>query len=63
LKRKRYEHFGVREYWLVDPDFNTIEILGFKDGQFHRVNFATRPSSVTSSLFPGLTLDLAWLLK
>ena len=28
LKRKRYEHFRVREYWLVDPDANSIEILG-----------------------------------
>src|SRR5918998_6320598 len=27
LKRKRYEHFRVREYWLVDPDANSIEIL------------------------------------
>lgn len=27
LKRKRYEHFGVREYWLVDPADNTLEIL------------------------------------
>ena len=34
LKRKRYEHFRVREYWLVDPDANSIEILGLEADRF-----------------------------
>jgi Uma2 family endonuclease len=63
LKRKRYEHFGVREYWLVDPDGTTMEILTLDGGQYRRISFAGRPATLTSPLFPELTLDLERLLK
>jgi Uma2 family endonuclease len=63
LKRKRYEHFGVREYWLIDPDQNTLEILALEHGQFVQACLAIRPSTCTSALFPGLPLDLGQLLK
>lgn len=63
LKRKRYEYFGVQEYWLVDPDHNTLEILALQTGQYMQVCFATRPTTCTSALFPGLTLELGRLLK
>lgn len=32
LKLKRYERFGVQEYWLVDPNYNTFEILALNAG-------------------------------
>lgn len=63
LKRKRYERFGVQEYWLVDPDHNTLEILVLNAGQYTQVCCAIRPATCTSVLFPGLTLDLGRLLK
>jgi Uma2 family endonuclease len=63
LKRKRYEHFGVKEYWLVDPDANTLEILRLTEGRFHRLSLTTRPATCVSPLFPDLILDLGKLLK
>lgn len=63
LKRKRYEHFGVREYWLVDPDGNTLEMLQLASGQFRRLILATRHDRCTSPLFPDLILDLSRILK
>ena len=63
LKRKRYERFGVQEYWLVDPDHNTLEILVLQAGQYTQVCCAIRPATCTSALFPGLILDLGRLLK
>jgi Uma2 family endonuclease len=63
LKRKRYGRFGVQEYWLVDPDRNTFEILVLKAGQYTQVCCAIRPATCTSALFPDLTIDLSRLLK
>ncbi len=63
LKRKRYEHYGVKEYWLVDPDHNIMEILRLEQNRLTRVSLASPPSHVTSPLFPNLTLDLTWILK
>ena len=63
LKRKRYEHFRVREYWLIDPDANSVETLGLQDDRFVRLNLVTPPASCTSPLLPDLKLDLTWLLK
>jgi Uma2 family endonuclease len=63
LKRKRYEHFGVREYWLVDPDQNTVEILRLEQNRFTRACLASRPSQASSTLLSDLILDLAWILK
>jgi Uma2 family endonuclease len=63
LKHKRYEHFGVREYWLVDPDQNTVEILRLKENRFTRASLTLRPSQTNSTLLSDLTLDLALILK
>lgn len=56
LKRKRYEHFKVREYWLVDPDGNSVEILALQADRFVRLNLVTPPASCTSPLFPELEI-------
>ncbi len=63
LKRKRYERFGVQEYWLIDPDGNTLEMLTAKDGQYIQVCKTIRPAECASALLPGLRLDLGSLLK
>lgn len=32
IKRERYAHFGVAEYWIVDPRREQIEVYRFVDG-------------------------------
>ncbi|THJ24377.1 MAG: Uma2 family endonuclease [Nitrospira sp. CG24E] len=63
LKHKRYERFGVQEYWLVDPDQNSLEILALQDGTYVHICRATRPTECASPLLPGLVLNLARLLE
>lgn len=63
LKRKRYERFGVQEYWLVDPNQNTLEILALQSGRYVQVCCASHPAACASTLLPGLVLDLESLLK
>lgn len=63
LKQKRYEHFGVSEYWMLDLDLSTVEILRLESGQYHRHSLTARPGMLTSPLFPDLALPLDWLFR
>lgn len=38
-KRKLYERFGVKEYWLIDPQNKAIEVLTISGGQSEVFSF------------------------
>ncbi len=57
LKRKRYEHFRVREYWLIDPDANSVETLTLQENRFVRLNLVTPAAFCMSPLFPDFKID------
>jgi Uma2 family endonuclease len=60
-KRKVYERFGVREYWIVDPELETTKIYRRVDGAFVRVVelSAEAGDSLTSPLLPRFSVALA----
>ncbi|WP_244151105.1 Uma2 family endonuclease [Parageobacillus thermantarcticus] len=53
-----YERFGVQEYWIVDLAHQTIEIYGLMDSKFSKRNVFGKNSTLTSFVFPELTIDL-----
>ena len=53
-----YARYGVREYWLVDPDAETIEILTESDEGFVTDFIYQRDQILVSPLLPGLSIDL-----
>ena len=53
-KRDRFQHNGVREYWLADPDSKTLTILCLLDGRY-----VEHPRSL---VLPGLTIDVPALM-
>jgi Uma2 family endonuclease len=49
---------GVKEYWIVDPEEKTIEIMT-NDGRFFQTIALLRPhSSLESAMFPGLSMKV-----
>ena len=65
LKRKLYERFGVEEYWVIEPDDDTIVVYKYGD-QGYRREFdlaATRGDTLTTPLLPGLQLPLDRIFK
>jgi Uma2 family endonuclease len=67
IKRDLYDRWGVREYWFVDPDANSVRIYrrpsdGDRFGQ--PAEFWLEDGEVlTTPLLPGLELPLAAIFK
>jgi len=53
-KRSLYQQSGVSEYWLVDPETRSVEVLALEDGLFHPFSRAGGDGPVRSRLFPDL---------
>jgi Uma2 family endonuclease len=59
VKRALYESAGVREYWVVDPEGKTVEVLRLDGAAYVRHGLFEREHTLTSSVLAGLELALA----
>jgi Uma2 family endonuclease len=60
-KRHLYDRFGVREYWIVDLDIDTVKVYRrAEDGRFLRVAelAAEADDALDTPLLPGFSLRL-----
>jgi Uma2 family endonuclease len=58
LKRDLYQRVGVREYWIVDPERDVVQVFRKNSGAFEApVSFA-RTDVLTTSLLPDFELPL-----
>ena len=60
-KRQLYERFGVGEYWVIDPELNTITVYRRVQDAFVRVAelSAEHADMLTTPLLPGFSVTLA----
>lgn len=60
-KRKLYERFGVREYWVVDPELKSIKLYRWIEQTFVRVaKLGVEHDDVLKTpLLPGFSVALA----
>ena len=61
VKRKLYERYGVREYWIVDPELETVKIYRLTDQGYVRAAELAREANeiLSAPLLPGLQIPLA----
>lgn len=59
-----YQKYAVKEYWIVDPEQETIEILGLdQEGRYQPGKVYSNEETLTGSLFDGFSIDLEALFK
>ena len=63
-KRARYAAAGIPEYWLLDGDADTLTPLALgDDGTYHERAVLTAADTLTTPLFPTLSLSLSQLFN
>ena len=63
-KRRLYEEAGIPEYWILDGDSDTLTALALDDdGEYVERAVFTASDTLTTPLFPELSLPLAQLFN
>jgi Uma2 family endonuclease len=58
-KFRLYEEAGVREYWIVDTEDKFVLVYVLRNGEFIGLRPYNEEVPLTSTVLPGLTIDLA----
>ena len=57
-KRELYERYGVREYWLADPEAQTVTVLLLGESGYEVVGIYAKGDTLTSPTLEGFSIDL-----
>ncbi|MBF0491900.1 MAG: Uma2 family endonuclease [Deltaproteobacteria bacterium] len=63
IKKHLYDKFGVQEYWLVDPEAKSIEVLQMKEAGLKTFKVFAANSSLKSPLLKKLNLSLKKIFR
>lgn len=62
-KRDLYEQYGIKEYWIIDPESQTIDVLTLVQGRYEVGSHATLGQTAGSRLLPGFQIAAQFLFQ
>lgn len=57
-KMKLYHDFKIQEYWLVDPNNQTVEVYNYTEKEYELTCFAVEEGEVSSKMIEGFIIDV-----
>ncbi len=63
IKRELYGKYGVKEYWVVDGMFNTIEVYRLEEKGLERIKRFEINESIETPLLPDFSLKLTDIFR
>lgn len=54
-----YQRAGVREYWIIDPFLETVQVFLLQDGRYAAVGFYVPADKVKVAVLDDCTVDLS----
>lgn len=57
IKKKLYARHGVREYWVVDPERETVEVFLLRDKEFEGKGYGLK-DSISSTVIKDLNIEV-----
>ncbi len=63
MKKHLYEKFGVKEYWIIDPDDESVMIYKSRKGKYDRGKRYIEDDIITTPLIKGLEVPLKEIFK
>ena len=58
IKRQIYGRYGVREYWIVDPEGRSIEVTAHNSKELATVQIYSSGMTLSSPLLCGFALEI-----
>ena len=57
-KRDLYEQHGIKEYWIIDPEPETVDLLSLVNCRYELVTRGGPGQAVASRLLPGFEISV-----
>lgn len=56
-KKEDYERFGVKEYWLIDPQNELIQVFALQNTKYVSFSYADEDGTVKSKILDGFEMN------